>query len=85
MGRIRIKTEGEVRQRLGGVLDSLPRGPVFVARDRKVKAVLMDISDYFDLVGEIKDLTELLHAIGGDCRCDENDRLLDAVLGEDGD
>ncbi len=85
MGRIRIKTEGEVRRKLGKVVDSLAQGPVFVARKRMVTAVLMDISDYFDLVREIEDLAELLRTMGGDCRCDEGDRLLDKALGESAD
>lgn len=87
MGKLRIKSEREVRRALGQVLESLKDGPVFVARDRRVRAVLLDISDYYDLVDEIRDLVGLLHSMGGcDCGCgEEADRLLDEALGEAGD
>jgi PHD/YefM family antitoxin component YafN of YafNO toxin-antitoxin module len=84
MGRIKIKSENELRRNLDKLLDSLGDGPVFVARDKRVSAVLLDISDYYDILGEIEDLMKLLHTVGG-CGCDEEDRLLDEVFGEAGD
>ncbi|MBS4022247.1 MAG: hypothetical protein KGZ79_07465 [Dethiobacter sp.] len=84
MGRIRIKHESDVRKKLGEIIESLCEGPVFVAKDKRVRAVMLDISDYYDILGEIEDLMKLLHTVGG-CGCEEEDKLLDEVLGEVGD
>ncbi len=81
MGRIRINSDRQVRRKFGEFLDSLDDGPVFVAQNKRVKAVLLDISDYYDLLGEIEDLMKLLQAVGGR-GSEEEDRLLDEVLGE---
>ncbi|MDW7685209.1 MAG: hypothetical protein SCK29_13960 [Bacillota bacterium] len=90
MGKIRIKDLAEVEQRLGTILEQLDYGPIFIAKNKRVSAVLMDMSDYYDLLGEIEDLAELLHSLGGcGCGCedgeDEVTRLLDQALGEGGD
>lgn len=90
MGKIRIKSDQEVQRRLGQVLASLHEGPVFVATDKRVRAVLMDMSDYYDLLDEIQDLAELLHNMGGcGCGCGEEEddigRILDKAFTESGD
>jgi hypothetical protein len=90
MGKIRIKSDKEVQRRLGTILDSLQDGPVFVATDKRVRAVIMDMSDYYDLIDELEDLAELLHNMGGcGCGCDDDDddigNLLDKALTEIGD
>lgn len=92
MGKIRIKSHKDVQQRLEKVLDSLHEGPVFVATDKRVRAVLMDMSDYYDLMDEINDLSELLHEMGGcGCGCEEEEdedeigKMLDKAFGEGGD
>lgn len=90
MGKIRIKSDGEVQRRLGQVLESLHEGPVFVATEKRVRAVLMDMSDYYDLLDEINDLAELLHSMGGcGCGCEDEDddigRMLDKAFAEGGD
>ncbi len=81
MGRIRINSDRQVRRKFGEFLHSLDDGPVFVAQNRRVTAVLLDITDYYDLLGEIEDLMKLLQAVGGRIS-EEEDRLLDEVLGE---
>jgi PHD/YefM family antitoxin component YafN of YafNO toxin-antitoxin module len=92
VGKIRIKSHKELQQRLDKVLDSLHEGPVFVATDKRVRAVLMDMSDYYDLMDEISDLAELLHELGGcgcGCDCEEEEegigKILEKAFSESGD
>jgi hypothetical protein len=90
MGKIRIKSDREVQRRFDAVLDSLDEGPVFVATDKRVRAVIMDMSDYYDLLDEIEDLAQLLHEMGGcGCGCEEEDddigKMLDKAFAEGGD
>jgi hypothetical protein len=92
MGKIRIRSDKEVQQQMEAFLDSLPEGPVFVATNKRVRAVMMDISDYYDLIDEIEDLARLLHEVGGcGCGCgheeeeDDIGKMLDRVLAENGD
>lgn len=78
---IRIKNLDEVRRRLDEVLAELHEGPVFIAKNKRVTAVLMDMSDYYDLMGEIGDLTELLHEMGGcSCGCEDEDDEMGLLL-----
>ncbi|EEG77538.1 type II toxin-antitoxin system Phd/YefM family antitoxin [Dethiobacter alkaliphilus] len=88
MGKIRIKNLSEVQRRLDSLLDDLQDGPVFIAKNKRVKAVLMDMTDYYDLLGELEDLAELLHTLGGcgcGCEDDEMNELLDKAFSEAGD
>lgn len=89
MGKIRIKNLSEVQHRLEELLDDLHQGPVYIAKNKRVKAVLMDMSDYYDLLGELEDLAGLLHTLGGcGCGCEEEDEmteLLDKAISEGGD
>lgn len=90
MGKIKIKADEDVKQNFDRVMNRLAEGPVYIARNKRVKAVLMDISDYYDLLGEIEDLMEMLHAVGGcSCGCededDDFDRILSSAFGESGD
>lgn len=82
MGKIRIKSDVEVRRRFDEIMDGLSDGPIFVARNKRVSAVLMEMSDYYDLLGEIEDLMQLLHTMGGcGCGCeDEEENELDKIL-----
>jgi hypothetical protein len=83
MGKIRIKDLSEVQNRLDTILDELAGGPVFLAKNKRVSAVLMDMSDYYDLLGELEDLAELLHSMGGcGCGCEDEDNELDKLLDE---
>ena len=72
----------EVRRRFDEIMDGLSDGPIFVARNKRVSAVLMEMSDYYDLLGEIEDLMQLLHTMGGcGCGCeDEEENELDKIL-----
>lgn len=92
MGKIRIKDLAEVQQRLSEFLDDLQAGPIFIAKHKRVAAVLMGMADYYDLLGELEDLAELLHTMGGcSCSCedgneaDELGKMLDKALSESGD
>ena len=89
MGKIRIKNLSEVQRRLDEFMEELQDGPIFIAKNKRVKAVLMDMSDYYDLLGELEDLAELLHSLGGcGCGCEEEDemnQLLDKAFSEAGD
>lgn len=70
MGRLRIMTGKRVAENMDRVLDELKNGPVFVAREnRRVTAVMLEISDYYDLLGELEDMMELIRALGGGCDC----------------
>ncbi|MBS4030301.1 MAG: hypothetical protein KGZ63_02620 [Clostridiales bacterium] len=91
MGKIRIKSDVEVKRRFEEIMDGLSDGPIFVARNKRVSAVLMEMSDYYDLLGEIEDLMQLLHTMGGcGCGCEdaeenELDKILDKAFDEIGD
>lgn len=92
MGKIRIKSDKDVQRRFGAILESLQDGPVFVATNKRVRAVMMDLSDYYDLIDEIEDLAELLHNMGGcGCGCEDEDdeddigRALDKAFAEGSD
>lgn len=92
MGKIRIKDLPEVQQRLDEFLEDLQAGPIFIAKEKRVTAVLMDMTDYYDLLGELEDMAELLHTMGGcGCGCedeeeeDELGKMLDKAFSESGD
>lgn len=71
---IRIKNVTEVRRRLFELMNTLQNGPLFIAKKGRVSAVLMDLADYYSLLGELEDLTDLLHSMG-ECNCEENDTV----------
>ncbi|HZK25181.1 MAG TPA: type II toxin-antitoxin system Phd/YefM family antitoxin [Oscillospiraceae bacterium] len=73
---IRIKNITEVRRRLFELMNTLHNGPLFIAKKGRVSAVLMDLADYHSLLGELEDLTGLIHTMGeGDCGCAEDDTV----------
>ncbi|MGI6658797.1 MAG: type II toxin-antitoxin system Phd/YefM family antitoxin [Dethiobacteraceae bacterium] len=73
---IRIKNVTEVRRRLFELMDTLQNGPIFIAKKGRVSAVLMDLADYHTLLGELEDLTNLVHTMGeGECGCSEDDTV----------
>lgn len=86
---IRIKSVTELKRRLDSFMDTLSDGPVFVAKKTQVRAVLMDLQDYYALLEELEDLNELLRQIG-DCECgcagsEVADRLYELGHTEQGD
>lgn len=93
MGRLKILTGKQAAKNMGRILKELKDGPVFVADENKrVTAVMMDISDYFDLVDELDDMVDLIRAVGrGDCCSGEEEEcccgsgLLDEAFGENSD
>ncbi|NLZ93188.1 MAG: type II toxin-antitoxin system Phd/YefM family antitoxin [Firmicutes bacterium] len=76
---IRIKSLKEVRGRLLELVDTLHKGPVFLAKKGRVTAVLMDLADYHSLLGEIEDLHEIIHTMG-DCECGCDDEALNKLM-----
>ncbi|NLZ38082.1 MAG: type II toxin-antitoxin system Phd/YefM family antitoxin [Firmicutes bacterium] len=77
---IRIKSIREVRGRLEELVETLHKGPVFLAKKGRVTAVLMDLADYHSLLGEIEDLNEIIHTMG-DCNCcSEDDETLKKLM-----
>ncbi|NLN07273.1 MAG: type II toxin-antitoxin system Phd/YefM family antitoxin [Firmicutes bacterium] len=57
---IRIKSVQELKRHLNRYLDTLQNRPLFVAKNKLVKAVLLDIADYYSILDELEDLHGLL-------------------------
>jgi PHD/YefM family antitoxin component YafN of YafNO toxin-antitoxin module len=86
---IRIKSVQELRRHLNRYLDTLQNSPVFVAKNKLVKAVLLDIADYYSIMGELEDLHELLQNMLDCERSSAGDGVTSSlsalVLAEEGD
>jgi len=86
---IRIKSVQELKRHLAHYLDTLQNKPVFVAKNKLVKAVLLDIADYYSILDELEDLHRLLQNL---LNCDRNsawnsvtNHLSELLLTEEGD
>ena len=80
---VRIRNIADVRRRLHKLVDTLGEGPIFVAKNKRVTAVLMDVSDYHSILGELEDLSNLLQKmVDHDC-CSNDNQTVTSILALD--
>ena len=77
---VRIENIADVRRRLHELVETLGDGPIFIAKNKRVTAVLMDVSDYYSILGEIEDLSILLQKmVDHDC-CPSDNQTVTSIL-----
>ncbi|NLP37012.1 MAG: type II toxin-antitoxin system Phd/YefM family antitoxin [Firmicutes bacterium] len=80
---IRIKSISDIRRHFNKVVESLREGPVFIAKNKRVRAIMLDIFDYYSLLEEIEILNELLRDVSNSEYSFEDDQMINRLVALD--
>ncbi|NLM51733.1 MAG: type II toxin-antitoxin system Phd/YefM family antitoxin [Firmicutes bacterium] len=80
---IRIKSFSEIRRHFNKIVESLREGPIFIAKNKRVRAIMLDIFDYYSLLEEIEVLQELLRDVSDSAYNYEEDQMINRLCALD--